>query len=160
MGTDYTIQPTLEKNASETRTIEVDFFAKAAVLWRGNEDWSLNEQIRPTVANGYAYQATTPGTSGANEPRWPKTLAATVADGSVIWTCIAAGANGVNAITSPSAVSDPTGLTISAVSVVETRKIRCTIAGGTLGQEYDAVFSFTLDGQAREARLRVKIRKM
>lgn len=42
---------------------------------------------RPVVANGFRYEVTTPGTTGAAEPSWPLTVGGTVVDGTVTWTC-------------------------------------------------------------------------
>jgi hypothetical protein len=82
-----------------------------------------------------------------------------VQNGSVVFTCRAAGTNGVMEITSPTAISDPTGLTIGSVSVSESTKILATYSAGTLGQDYDAVFTFTLNGATRVARQTVKVRR-
>ena len=150
---------TLVKDPAESRPVILNLFRKCANFWRPNEQYATNEFIRPNKATGFSYQATTGGTSGAREPLWPKVLAATVTDGSVLWTCTAAGANGLNAISAPSGTSDPTGLTISSVSVSETANILATYSGGTLDQDYDAVFSFTLNGVTRIARQKVEVRK-
>lgn len=56
--------------------------------WAANTAYALNAQRIPTAANGYFYRATTAGTSHATtEPTWPTTVGATVADGTVTWTC-------------------------------------------------------------------------
>lgn len=157
MKADYTFDP-VSKDPAESRIVELELFNKAANFWRINEQYALNEFIRPNVATGFAYQATAGGTSGIREPRWPTTVGATVTDGSVTWTCATAGANGLNAVSAPTAVSSPLGVTISAISVVETTKILATYTGGTVGQDFDAVFSFTLNGVPRVARQTVKIR--
>lgn len=157
MDNDYTFD-SLTKDPAESRMVELDLFGKCANFWRPNEQYAANEYIRPNTATGFAYQANANASSGLREPRWPTTLAATVADGSLIWTCVAAGANGLNAVSGASAVSNPIGLTISAISVSETSKILATYAGGTVDQDYDAVFSFTLNGVPRVARQTVRIR--
>ena len=55
------------------------------------KDWKAKVVVRPTVQNGYWYEATTGGTSGGSEPTWPTTVGNTVVDGTVTWTCIRAG---------------------------------------------------------------------
>ena len=42
--------------------------------------------VVPTTPNGYAYDCTTSGTTGASEPTWPTTEDSTVTDGTVVWT--------------------------------------------------------------------------
>jgi hypothetical protein len=157
--TEYTIGPALVKDPAESRTFDVDFYGKCANLWRANEEVQASEYLRPTVPNGFAYLVTASGTLANREPLWPKTIGETITSGSATLQCAAAGANGLDAISSPSAVSDPAGLTVSAVSVQEVRKIRATVAGGVEGQDYDLVYSFTLRGVPRVARLKVKARK-
>lgn len=42
---------------------------------------------RPLTSNGFRYEVTTAGTTGATEPTWPTTVGATVTDGTVVFTC-------------------------------------------------------------------------
>lgn len=56
-------------------------------VWVTLTAYSSGNFRRPVTANGYRYECTTPGTSGAGEPAWPTTPGATVADGTVTWTC-------------------------------------------------------------------------
>lgn len=153
---DYTFD-SVTKDPGAGRAVELELFNKCANFWRPNEQYANGDFIRPNIATGFAYQATT-GTSGIREPRWPTTLAGTVTDGSVTWTCAAAGTNGLSAISSPSAVSSPLGMTIASVSVSETTKILATYTGGTVDQDFDAVFTFTLAGVTRVARQTVRVR--
>lgn len=151
---DYTFDP-VTKDPAEQISVELDLFNKAANFWRPNEQFSGSEYVRPNIGTGFAYQASA-GTSGNREPRWPTTLAATVIDGSVTWTCAAANANGLNAVSAVSALA--IGVTASGVAVSETTKILATYAGGTANGDYDVVFSFTLNGVPRVARQTVKVR--
>lgn len=56
--------------------------------WAGTTAYALGYVVVPTVRDGFAYAATTAGTSGASEPDWPAEIDETVADGSVVWTCV------------------------------------------------------------------------
>lgn len=156
---DYRVTEDAIKDPAETLKVVIDCYDICVIPWQANEPYGSSEYIRPRVPNGFSYQATAGGVSGTQEPRWKTTLAQTNVDGSVTWTCSAAGANGLNALTSPSGNSDPSGLTISSVSASESYKILATYSGGTEGQDYDAVFSFTVDGVSRVARQTVKVRK-
>lgn len=147
------------KDPAESLPVELSWFNLCANFWRPNEQFGASEYVRPNVATGFAYQAGGAGTSAQREPRWPTTLAATVSDGSITWTCTAASANGLNALSSPSAVSDPTGLTIGSLSISETAKILATYSSGVDGQDYDAVFTVTLNGATRIARQTVHVRR-
>jgi hypothetical protein len=58
-----------------------------ATTWAASTAYSLGDYVKPTSENGYCYECTTAGTSGASEPTWPTTPGQTVADNTVIWTC-------------------------------------------------------------------------
>jgi hypothetical protein len=60
--------------------------AVAPSAWVTGTVYALNALVRPTVANGRYYRATTGGTSGGVQPTWPTTFGNTVNDGSVVWT--------------------------------------------------------------------------
>jgi hypothetical protein len=150
--------PPITKDAAESRLVELNFFRWCANYWRPNEQFAAAEYLRPITPTGFAYQSSG-GTSGPKEPRYPTVLGSTVVDGSQTLTCVAADANGLNALSAPSGTSEPTGLTISSVSASESTKIIVTYVGGSLGQDYEAVFSFTLNGVPRIARQLVQIRK-
>lgn len=157
MSNDYRFKPAT-KDPGESFQVTLNLFRMCANYWRANEQYQTNEFIRPNKPTGFSYQAQGAGTSGGREPNWPKTLSATVADGSLTWITTAAAANGVNPITSPSATAD-TGLTVGSVVASESTKILATYSSGNDGQDYDAVFTFTLNGVARVARQTVKVRK-
>jgi hypothetical protein len=156
---DYTFADAIV-DPGESYKVELDLFPMCASYWRANERYpAIGEYLRPRLANGFSYEVTTAGSSAQREPAWPRTIGGTVQNGSVVFTCRAAGTNGVMEITSPTAISDPTGLTIGSVSVSESTKILATYSAGTLGQDYDAVFTFTLNGATRVARQTVKVRR-
>ena len=56
-----------------------------AERWTANRTHVLRDYVDPS--NGYVYECTTAGTTGAVEPTWPTTVEDTVNDGTVVWTC-------------------------------------------------------------------------
>jgi len=64
---------------------------EALAVWVGLTAYGLGVFVRPTVENGFRYEATTAGTTAAGEPAWPLVLGNTVVDGTVTWTCRARG---------------------------------------------------------------------
>ncbi len=55
--------------------------------WLANTAYALGDIVIPTTNNGFWYECTTAGTSGAAEPTWPITEGLTVTDNTVVWTC-------------------------------------------------------------------------
>lgn len=43
----------------------------------------------PLVRNGFIYQCTVAGNSGATQPAWPTTIGQTIVDGTATWSCAA-----------------------------------------------------------------------
>jgi len=156
---EYRFDP-VTKNAGESRAVELEWFNLCANFWRSNEAYSASEYVRPNVSTGFAYQTTGGGLSGAREPRWPTTLGATVVDGSITWTCVAASANGLNAVSSPSCTPDDAALTVTSVSVSENTKVLATYGGGSLDADYEAVWTVTINGLSRIGRQKVLVRKL
>lgn len=61
--------------------------ASSHPLWLAGHAYVLGEMVAPSVWNGRRYECTCAGTTGPSAPAWPLTPGATVADGSVEWTC-------------------------------------------------------------------------
>jgi hypothetical protein len=57
--------------------------------WQASHAYSLGDVVVPTAGleNGFRYECTTAGTSGASEPTWPTVEGATVDDNTATWTC-------------------------------------------------------------------------
>lgn len=55
--------------------------------WTPSATRIVGDKRVPAVRNGYVYRVTVAGTSGAAEPIWPTTIAATVVDGGATWAC-------------------------------------------------------------------------
>jgi hypothetical protein len=157
---EYTFEP-VTKDAGDDLPVELLFghLEECIEFWQPDELVEENEYCKPRVPNGFAAKCTTAGRTGGREPHWKKVAAQTVTDGSAVWTMEAAGQNGINAVAGATAVSDPLGLTISGVAAEESTKIVAEYSGGTDGEDYDAVFTFTIGGKARVARQKVQIRK-
>ncbi len=71
--------------------------------WQASTAYTLGTVVVPPAGleNGFRYECTTAGTSGGSQPTWPIVEGATVADGTVTWTCRAgnhrgSGANGAS----------------------------------------------------------------
>lgn len=69
--------------------------------WQASTAYALGTVVVPTAGleNGFRYECTTAGTSGATQPTWKTTEGETNTDGSVVWTCragnhLGSGANG------------------------------------------------------------------
>jgi hypothetical protein len=61
---------------------------KNAPNWAASTAYALGVIRCPlATANGYFYEVTTAGTTGATEPAWPTVVGNTVTDGTVTWTC-------------------------------------------------------------------------
>lgn len=54
-------------------------------VWTAKKACSLNNLVRPTVANGHYYRCIQSGTSGTTEPVWPTGFWAEVTDGTAKW---------------------------------------------------------------------------
>lgn len=155
---DYRFDDTPAKDPGESMDVVLDLTPWCIIPWTPGTDFATSSYCRSPSAPGVAFQATTGGTSGAREPRWP--TSGTVNDGSIVWTVNSPpGANGLNPISAVSATSEPTGLTIGSISVVANRQIAATYSGGTHGYDYAAVFQFTLRGITRIARQLVPVKR-
>ena len=57
--------------------------------WAAATAYALGDLVISVTSNGFWYECTTAGTSGAAEPTWPTTAGGTVVDGTATWTCLA-----------------------------------------------------------------------
>jgi len=147
------------KDPEETRSVVLSFYSMCVLPWRRNEQFDLNEVIRPIRPTGFAYQATTTGTSGIKEPLWPKVLGGTVADGSITWAAVAAGSTGLNAITQIQAEDETGGLGTLSPLVIESVKVAVDYVGGVVGQDHVVKYTATINGAPRVARQTVQVRR-
>jgi hypothetical protein len=73
--------------------------------------YTVGDVVRPVTGNGFVYQATTAGTSGASIPTYATVIGQTVVDGGVTWTCVGRGVLLIDA-------ADPSWTTINPGSLV------------------------------------------
>lgn len=62
--------------------------AATAVTWTGTAAKVVGDIVKPTVDNGFIYEVTISGTTGAAQPTWTTTEGNTVTDGSVTYLAI------------------------------------------------------------------------
>jgi len=60
--------------------------ANATADWVALTAYALNNVVKSVVKNGYKFQASVGGTSGASEPAWDLTIGNDTVDGTVTWT--------------------------------------------------------------------------
>ena len=58
------------------------------VTWTATTAYTVGQRVAPTKYNGYTYEVTIAGTSGASEPSWPTVVNNTVVNGTVTFKCI------------------------------------------------------------------------
>lgn len=129
------------KTETEAIRVTVELARLLEYVYETGREYQLNAHVRPSRPNGFAYQASVAGQSGTREPRWPKTLGATVVDGSVTWTAVAVDSNSSDSVSSVN-IPAVSGLTISAPATSGTRTT-FDVSGGENGRTYEISFEVT-----------------
>lgn len=124
-----------EKHPSEVKDYSLDLADFLAVKWQPDRAYVATNFVRPMIANGFEYEATTGGRSGRREPTWPIVAAQTVADGSAVWTARVPGIAGQDTITGVPGWAAETGLTVDSSSNT-TSTVTGILSGGTDGESY------------------------
>lgn len=102
-------------------------------------------------STGFQYECTTAGVTGAQEPRWPKTLNGTVTDGSVVWTARALAATSLRTTVSTHQAPAVTGVNLGTITV-DDHIYTVPVSGGTSGQVYDIKHQIACaNGEDKEA---------
>lgn len=93
-----------DKLVSDVRLAGFDFdrdgipFGSSGAVWQKLKAYGTANIVSPTVANGFSYQAKSPGgTTGGTEPTWNKVIGGSTVDGTVTWTTL----QGVNQYQQP-----------------------------------------------------------
>lgn len=154
----YIFDPIM-KDAGTTRSVQLDLYTLIVKEWQPNREVTAGEILRPLEPNGYSILAMTDGLTAGQPTRVPATLDELYKDGSVTWKVQAADAFSLLSADTPVCVSDPLGLTIGNVSISGSRYLLATYSGGTLENDYDAVFTLNIGGQPTVFRQKVQVRK-
>jgi hypothetical protein len=59
----------------------------ASTAYTARSGVTPGQVVRPVTRNGYVYECTSAGTTGASEPTWPTIPGNTVVDNGATWTC-------------------------------------------------------------------------
>jgi|SRR5882672_6320278 len=125
------------KKPGEAVTYEIPWWLYLGHTWRPGERFVTTTYVRPSRPNGFEYECTTAGQTGAREPTWPTTVALTVTDGSVIWTCRAIGNNAVDTISGNGNWVGETGITVANPQTDAIKQLSSArVSAGTAGQTY------------------------
>lgn len=135
-----------KKRAGASKPFTIDLRQYLRAYWMPGQPYSAGDAVRAPSFSGFAYQAGADGETGSTEPSWPRFLGGTCVDGSIPWTAIDAGANGVDAISGApvwSQVLPPdNALTIGTGSnTLEETTNR--FSGGTAGSTYRIMCTIT-----------------
>lgn len=153
-----------DKDPGAQSQLQLSFLGDCGNFWEPNKQYSLGAAVIARPTTGFAYTTSAAGMSGRAPPKWPTTIGATVADGSLTWTCAAASASGaILPISNVSATIEPTGglaAPTAAVDSTESWVVDVTYpTGGTHGNDYDAVFTYIVNGITRVARQKIRVRR-
>src|SRR5262245_60749653 len=75
------VQPDIAPVVEATELDEVLDTNQLASFWLPNTVYNVRDTILPATLNGHRYRCISAGISGATEPNWPKSNAATISDG-------------------------------------------------------------------------------
>jgi hypothetical protein len=57
-------------------------------VWKTRTAYAVGDQVLPTVSNGFYYECTAAGISGAAEPKWTTVISSTISDGNIVWRSV------------------------------------------------------------------------
>lgn len=126
----------------------VDFELACARVWQAFDDVTSGDRFRAYPekgeAGGFDFVAGNSGRTGGKEPKWPGTLNATVASGSVTFTAVALTSGSLHtSITGTPTWTPDTGITVASETIDGLRAV-AKISGGTDGTDYSIAVTATL----------------
>jgi hypothetical protein len=125
------------KRSFDESPVSFDWHDFLANVPQRGKAYALNDRVRLKRADskGFQYRCSTAGVTGSVEPRWPKVLAGTVTDGSVVWTAEAVDAVSLRTTISSDTFVADSGVTLGAESNADL-VYYVLVSGGTDGQSY------------------------
>lgn len=107
----------------EIQTLTFDFSDELALPWYSEFEYALGEFI---TVGSFVYECTNAGKTGVEEPpEWSTTIAATIEDGSVEWTCRDFSTSGSDTI-SDKTVTPSSGLSVGSSTIVKSTRVDVT----------------------------------
>lgn len=153
------IYDAIVKDPASTHSVELDLYILIANEWQPNREFTIGTLVRPLHPNGFELVAMTDGVTNSDEPRVPGAVGEIFKDGSITWQVAQPSTASLLAVGTPTAASEPLGLTISGLAVVNNRYLQATYSGGTVENDYDVVFSIDIGGQPKVFRQTVQVRE-
>lgn len=138
--TDYLCTATARKKrpgAAKPFTIDLRQYLRS--YWMPGHYYDAGDTVRAPSASGFAHQAGAAGESGSTEPSWARQIGGSVNDGSIPWTAIPAGANGIDPIASAPVweqVTPPDNMLTIETGTNTLEETTNRFTGGTAGETY------------------------
>jgi hypothetical protein len=125
------------KRSFDESPVSFDWHDFLANLPQRGKAYASNDRVRlpRDRSTGLQYRCTTAGVTGAIEPRWPKVVALTVTDGSVVWTAEAVDAVSLRTTITSDTFEADSGVTLGAESSADL-VYTVLVSGGTAGESY------------------------
>lgn len=137
----------LTKHPSEVLRVRLDFEQNLARYREPGRLYRAGETVRPRLPTGWAYRALEDGTSSHREPTWLTSESSITLDGSVRWSAIPSGHEGVDVIVDATGLFDDPSVSVSSISW-EGAELELLVDGGDDGDDYQGTVTIaTLSGQ-------------
>jgi hypothetical protein len=132
-----------DKHPDANEDYGVDFTGYLTRWRQPGIEYALTVRVRVANRPGFEYEATTAGQTGMKEPIFPTTIAGTVTDGSVTWTCRAVSTSSLKATVSSVDWTADAAITITSESL-SGQSAAAFLAGGVDGVDYPVTVTATL----------------
>ena len=119
-------------------------FTSQGLAWGALTGKISDDVVHSTTTDGYAYECTTGGTTGAAEPSWVTIPGNTTTDGTVVWTCRAITALASTYISASPLLIDSTDYGVADDSDAILLQVKL-FTDATQGTQNDETLTFTYD---------------